>query len=123
MRAGTDGGLACFDGARWGVYTTTNSDLPSDYVPSIRADASDPELLGGYAPTFAGKVAELPVASSEPLAAEIEAFLAVVRDGTKPVVSGEDGLWAVALADALLESARAHHSVDLSDLSERLRPA
>jgi UDP-N-acetylglucosamine 3-dehydrogenase len=88
-----------------------------------RADASDPELLGGYAPTFAGEVAELPVASSEPLAAEIEAFLAVVRDGTKPVVSGEDGLWAVAVADALLESARAHHSVDLSDLSERLRPA
>jgi predicted dehydrogenase len=86
-------------------------------------DVSRPLLLGGYAPTFEGEVAELPVASSEPLAAEIDAFLAVVRDGSKPVVDAEDGLWAVALADALLDSARAHHSVDLSDLPERLRTA
>jgi len=88
-----------------------------------KADVSHPLLLGGYAPTFAGDVAELPVESAEPLAAEIDAFLGVVRDGDKPVVDAEDGLWAVALADALLESARAHRSIDLSDLSERLRTA
>ena len=87
------------------------------------SDVAQPLLLGGYAPTFAGEVAELPVESSEPLAAEIDAFLAVVRDGSKPVVDAEDGLWAVALADGLLESARAHRSVDLSDLPERLRTA
>ena len=86
-------------------------------------DVSRPGLFAGYAPTFEGEVAELPVASSEPLAAEIEAFLRVVRDGGKPDVDGEDGLWAVAVAYALLDAARAHASVDLSDLAVRLRIA
>src|SRR5207249_9117857 len=53
-----------------------------------------PRLIGGYAPTFEGHVAVLPVSSAEPLAGELEAFLAVIRDGGRPLVDGEDGLWA-----------------------------
>ena len=65
-------------------------------------DMTNPRLIGGYAPTFEGEVVELPVANGEPLAAELEAFLGVVRDGGRPVVDAEDGRWAVVLADALL---------------------
>jgi predicted dehydrogenase len=83
-------------------------------------DVSRPELLGGYAPTFEGEVVELPVASAEPLGAELDAFLRVVRDGGRPEVDVEDGVWAVAVASALLDAARTHASVDLSDLPLRL---
>jgi len=70
-----------------------------------RAVAGGPQLISGYAPTFAGDVAELPVDNAEPLAAELDAFLRVVREGGRPVVDVEDGLWAVAIATSLLQAA------------------
>ncbi|HEY2887315.1 MAG TPA: Gfo/Idh/MocA family oxidoreductase [Candidatus Limnocylindrales bacterium] len=88
-----------------------------------RAVAGSPQLIAGYAPTFAGDVAELPVANAEPLAAELDAFLRVVRDGGRPVVDVEDGLWAVAIATSLLEAAAIGRPIDLSDFSARLTVA
>jgi UDP-N-acetylglucosamine 3-dehydrogenase len=79
-----------------------------------------PRLIDGYAPTFEGDVAVLPVSSGEPLAAELDAFLEVVRGGGRPIVDGEDGLWAVGIAHALLDSAASRASADLSDLSARI---
>jgi UDP-N-acetylglucosamine 3-dehydrogenase len=86
-------------------------------------DTTNPRLIGGYAPTFEGDVAELPVVSGEPLAAEIEAFLRVVREGGRPLVDAEDGLWAVAIATSLLTAAATGQAVDLSALSQRFAPA
>jgi len=86
-------------------------------------DTTNPRLIGGYAPTFEGDVAELPVVSGEPLAAEIEAFLQVVREGGRPLVDAEDGLWAVAIATSLLTAAATGQAVDLSALSQRFAPA
>jgi UDP-N-acetylglucosamine 3-dehydrogenase len=86
-------------------------------------DTTNPRLIGGYAPTFEGEVLELPVASTEPLAGEIEAFVSVVRNGGRPVVDGEDGLWAVAIATSLLDAAADGRTVDLSSLSSRFAPA
>jgi UDP-N-acetylglucosamine 3-dehydrogenase len=86
-------------------------------------DTTDPRLIGGYAPTFEGDVAELPVVSAEPLAAEIDAFLRVVREGGRPIVDAEDGLWAVAIAVSLLAAAAEGRAVDLSTLSSRFAPA
>jgi predicted dehydrogenase len=83
-------------------------------------DTTNPRLIGGYAPTFEGELVTLPVEASEPLAAEIEAFLSVVVDGTDPIVDAEDGLWAVAIAGALLVSAAEARSVDLGHLNARL---
>ncbi len=88
-----------------------------------RAESGGPRLISGYAPTFSGDVAELPVANAEPLAAELDAFLAVVRNGGRPVVDVEDGLWAVAVATSLLEAAAAGHPVELSEFSARLAVA
>jgi UDP-N-acetylglucosamine 3-dehydrogenase len=88
-----------------------------------RAVAGSPLLIAGYAPTFAGDVAELPVANAEPLAAELDAFLRVVREGGRPVVDVEDGLWAVAIATSLLQAAATGRPIDLSDFSARLTVA
>ncbi len=88
-----------------------------------RAATDKPLMIAGYATTFVGDVAEIPVASSEPLAAEIDAFLRVVRDGGRPFVDGEDGLWAVAIANALLLAAAERRPVDLTDLTSRLSVA
>ncbi len=85
-----------------------------------RADTAHPLLIGGFAPTFEGQVAELPVANAEPLAAELDAFLRVVREGGRPIVDGQDGLWAVAVANAMLAAAAERRPIDLSDLSSRL---
>jgi UDP-N-acetylglucosamine 3-dehydrogenase len=86
-------------------------------------DTTNPRLIGGYAPTFEGEVLELPVASTEPLAGEIEAFVSIIRNGGRPVVDAEDGLWAVAIATSLLDAAADGRTVDLSSLSSRFAPA
>jgi UDP-N-acetylglucosamine 3-dehydrogenase len=86
-------------------------------------DTTNPRLIGGYAPTFEGEVAELPVVSMEPLAAELDAFVGIVRNGGRPVVDAEDGLWAVAVATSLLASAASGDAVDLSELSTRFAVA
>ena len=86
-------------------------------------DTTNPRLIGGYAPTFEGEVVELPVTSTEPLAGELEAFVSVVRNGGRPVVDAEDGLWAVAIATSLLTAAAEGRAVDLSELSSRFAPA
>jgi UDP-N-acetylglucosamine 3-dehydrogenase len=86
-------------------------------------DTTNPRLIGGYAPTFEGEVLELPVASAEPLASEIDAFLGIVRAGGRPVVDAEDGLWAVAIATSLLSAAAEGRSIDLTALTSRFAPA
>jgi UDP-N-acetylglucosamine 3-dehydrogenase len=84
------------------------------------AGLDHPRLIDGYAPTFEGDVAVLPVTNAEPLAAEHDAFLRIVREGGRPEVDGEDGVWAVAIATALLSAAAGRTPTDLSDLSARL---
>jgi Predicted dehydrogenases and related proteins len=76
-------------------------------------DTTNPRLIGGYAPTFSGDVEVLPVANSEPLAAELDAFVRVVRTGGRPVIDAEDGRWAVVIADALLRAASERRTVEL----------
>jgi predicted dehydrogenase len=78
-----------------------------------RSDLAHPELLGGFAPTFAGDVAEIPVETHEPLAAQLDAFVRAVRTGERPYVDGEDGAWAVVMATALLDAAASGRPVDL----------
>jgi UDP-N-acetylglucosamine 3-dehydrogenase len=86
-------------------------------------DTTNPRLIAGYAPTFEGDIAELPVVLAEPLAAELDAFLRMVREGGRPIVDAEDGLWAVAIASSLLTAAATGQAVDLSALSTRFAPA
>jgi predicted dehydrogenase len=90
---------------------------------SRAVDPGTPTLIGGFAPTFEPEVTEIPVEVQEPLAAELQAFVDVVHCGGRPVVDAEDGLWAVAIADGLLQAASERRSVDLAGLADRLRVA
>jgi UDP-N-acetylglucosamine 3-dehydrogenase len=85
-----------------------------------RSNVDKPLLIEGYATTFTGDVAEIPVVSKEPLRAELDEFVRVLRTGDRPYVDAEDGLWAVAIANALLAAAREGRPIDLSDLPARL---
>jgi len=84
------------------------------------SDVGSPTIIDGYATTFEGNVVDVEIASREPLAAELDAFLAVARDGGRPVVDGIDGLWALAIATSLLEAAATSRPVDLAGLAARI---
>jgi predicted dehydrogenase len=76
-------------------------------------EAGPPSLLGGFAPTFEGEPEEIPVRTHEPLAAELDAFIAVVRHGGRPVIDARDGQWAVMIADGLIRSSELRCPVEL----------
>jgi predicted dehydrogenase len=79
-----------------------------------KSDLAHPQLIAGYAPTFTGDVLEIEVATHEPLKAQLDAFVHAVRTGERPYVDGEDGAWAVRIANALLEAASTVRPVDLT---------
>jgi predicted dehydrogenase len=85
------------------------------------ADTGSPTIIDGYATTFEGNVVDVEIASREPLAAELDAFLAVARDGGRPVVDGVDGLWALAIATSLLDAAAHGRPVDMAGLAARIQ--
>jgi predicted dehydrogenase len=58
---------------------------------------------------------EIPVTRHDQLEAELTAFVSAVRDGAPMPVSAEDGLAAVAIADALTKSARTGKIVALPE--------
>jgi predicted dehydrogenase len=87
------------------------------------ADTGSPTMIDGYATTYEGNVVVVDVTNREPLAAELDAFLAVARSGGRPVVDGEDGLWALAIASGLLEAATLGRPVELVGLAARMLAA
>jgi UDP-N-acetylglucosamine 3-dehydrogenase len=89
--------------------------LTQKLVFTRHPDVEHPNLIHGFAPTFAVHAIEVAVDQVEPLAAELDAFLTAVRTGGAPMVSGEDGLWALAMAEALLRSAAETRPVDVVD--------
>ncbi len=62
-----------------------------------------------------GRVIHEEVAKCEPLRAEVEDFIHAVCDQRPPLVTGEDSLFAVRIAHALVKSAQAHQAVELND--------
>ncbi len=84
------------------------------------ADVGSPTIIDGYATTFEGNVVDVEVVSREPLAAELDAFLTIARNGGRPVVDGEDGLWALAIASSLLDAAGTARPVELAGFAARL---
>jgi predicted dehydrogenase len=59
----------------------------------VRRDGQRPDIQGG----------RLPVAREEPLKRELEDFIGAVRGRRSPLVTGEDGVRALALAQAIAE--------------------
>jgi predicted dehydrogenase len=64
-------------------------------------------------------VTKLPVASEEPLRAELKSFLRAVRERSTPVVPLEDGRRALALALEIVAAIRAHsQKIDLAGIAK-----
>lgn len=63
-----------------------------------------------------GRMIRHVVAKREPLRAELEVFLSVVRGEAPPPVSGQDGLRALELAQAVIRSGEMHQPVDVTPL-------
>ena len=58
---------------------------------------------------------EVPEEGPDPLTRELTDFVAAVRTGSRPRVTGGDALRAVALADRVLRSLNEHHWEGISD--------
>jgi predicted dehydrogenase len=74
----------------------------SDFYYSV--DTKEQEVKGYRLINGAITPAAVTVEKKEPLRAELEAFLQCVRDRSRPIVSGEDGLAAVSLAVKVAEA-------------------
>jgi len=77
-------------------------------MASAQAASSAAAGGAGQHPSPGLSLRKVPVEAGEPLRLEIEAFLAAVRNRTEPVVSGEDGRRALALALEIHEAMAVH---------------
>jgi predicted dehydrogenase len=93
--------------ANGAVANLTASRVSQDRVRKVRFFASDAYIsvdtkeqdVHGYRLMNRSiQPLQINVEKKEPIRAELESFLACVRERTRPVVTGEDGLAAVALA-------------------------
>jgi predicted dehydrogenase len=67
-------------------------------------------------------VTKVPVASEEPLHAELKSFLRAVRERSEPVVPLEDGRRALALALEIVAAIREHgKKVDLAGIAKKTK--
>lgn len=60
-----------------------------------------------------GSMTRFELKRQEPLKAELEAFIQAVRDGASVPVTGEDGLEALRLSLALVESGKTHQVIEV----------
>jgi predicted dehydrogenase len=95
------------DLANGAVANLTASRVSQDRIRKVRffgsdsyisVDTKEQEVKGYKLAERAIRPLEITVEKKEPLRAELEAFLACVRDRSRPIVAGEDGLAAVDLA-------------------------
>jgi predicted dehydrogenase len=97
-----------------GMFTVDYLSQSLTFTRGARALA--PTYLDGYAPIIVGESRTLPVMPAEPLGLQLDAFLSAVRSGGPSLVTGEEGLWAVALASTLLRSAAEHRPIEIDPL-------
>jgi predicted dehydrogenase len=56
----------------------------------------------------------IPLQRTNPLAAQIEHFVAVIRGSADPLITARDGLQSLRVTDAILEAARTGATVKIS---------
>jgi predicted dehydrogenase len=64
-----------------------------------------------------GKMIRYAVHRREPLKVELELFIQSIIKGNKVPVSGEDGLQALKIAKALIESGKTHKVIEVQNAS------
>jgi predicted dehydrogenase len=90
-------------------------DLTQDlyFYENADTDGMDWNTLRVLKGVSEGRMIRYPMQRYEPLRAELESFAAAVQDDRPVPVSGEDGLAALRMALALVESGRTHQVVAL----------
>ncbi len=73
---------------------------------------SDWDRLGMLNGVGEGDMIKIKIGKREPLYAELESFVRCVEGGTQPPVTGRDGIKALALAKALVDSGQEHRIVE-----------
>jgi predicted dehydrogenase len=73
---------------------------------------SDWDRLGMLKGVGEGNMIKLRIKKREPLYIEIESFVQAILQDARPQVTGEDGMRALALAQALVESGREHRVME-----------
>jgi UDP-N-acetylglucosamine 3-dehydrogenase len=73
-------------------------------------------LPGTLSSVTEGPMTKYPIEVVEPLQTEIERFVDGVRNGTAPAVSADDGLAALAVAEAMVRSAACGEPVAVEDI-------
>ena len=96
-------GLFRVDDLTQDLYFFENAQAPAALWPGL-------QTLKGVSE---GTMVRYPLQRYEPLKAELQAFLRAIQDEASAPVSGEDGLAALRLALALVESGHSHQVVDL----------
>jgi predicted dehydrogenase len=97
-------GMAVVDYISQDLSFHENSEAPSRW-----------DMMALFKGVEEGNVVKLRLAKVEPLRAELADFVQSARTGTPPKVTGTDGLFAVAIAQILLESARAERALNFKD--------
>ncbi len=91
------------------IDVTAAAGLTSEELTALIEQHSKPEPEGAPRhPTAGLSMSKLPVAPGEPLRLELQAFLHAVRTRTRPVVNGEDGHRALALALEINQAIATH---------------
>ena len=96
------GGMFLLDYLHQDLFFYENSEAPARW-----------DALALFKGVGEGNVLKIRIAKQEPLVAEIQSFVAAVKNGTPPLVTGRDGLRALALAELLLASAAAGSVLDV----------
>lgn len=102
LRLTGERGMFLVDYIKQDLFFYENSEAPSRWETMA--------LLRGVEE---GNMCKLRVSKVEPLEAELRAFLHAITTHTPPIVTGEDGLHALQLAQALLEAGRRGQVVEL----------
>ena len=89
------------------IDVTAAAGLSEAQLAAMAQMAAAAGAAGGH-PSAGLSLRKVPVEAGEPLRLEIEAFLGAVRARSVPVVSGEDGRRALALALEIHEAMAAH---------------
>ena len=99
-------------------------DLTQDlyFYENAQADGMQWPALQALKGVSEGSMIRYPMQRYEPLKAELQAFLFAIQEGSQVPVSGEDGMAALRLALALVESGRIHKVIDL-EISSDGRPS
>jgi predicted dehydrogenase len=82
------------------------------------ANGSGWEVLNNVVGVGEGNVTSLAIHRKEPLRAELDSFVAAVRDGTDPPVGGREGLRALRMAELLIEAGRTGQTIYPEQIEE-----